>query len=234
MDWRRALSRARENPGMAIGLGRALLRGAYYRWKFRLLGRRVIIGRRFRVTGRLDIQGPGTVIFGDDCAVISSRLQITTPWTHSPDAMIRFGDRVLLTGTRIGCQRLVEVADGAGLSDARIMDTDFHSTAITGEPRHNTTGVAKPIRIRRNAWVGAGAFILKGSDIGENAVVSAGSVVASKVPPNVVVLGNPARVVWRLTPPAKADAPARPAGATTDGAAGADLSQSGIRSEAAR
>jgi acetyltransferase-like isoleucine patch superfamily enzyme len=176
----------------------AIGRGMYYRIKFRLTGQRVIIGRRFRVKGRLEIKGPGTVIFGDDCGVVSSRLSVTTPYTHAPEAVIRFGNHVLLTGTRLSCQARIDVGDGAGLSDARIMDTDFHALETGGRLRYNTPGKARPITIGRNAWLGAGSMVLKGVAIGENSVVGAGAVVASKVPPNCVVFGNPARVIWRL------------------------------------
>ncbi len=198
MDLRRVLRRAVTRPGATFKAVMALGRGWYYRLKFRLLGRRVVIGKRFRVYGRLDIRGPGTVIFGDDCAVVSTRLQLTTPYTHAPEAVIRFGNRVLLTGTRLGCQKLIEVGDCAGLSDARIMDTDFHALELGDGPRYNTAGRAKPVIIGRNAWLGAGSMVLKGVTIGENAVVGAGAVVASNVPPNTVVFGNPARVIWRL------------------------------------
>lgn len=197
-EWRAALRRAWEHPGLAWRIAIALARGAYYRTKFRLLGRRVIIGRRFRVVGPLDIRGPGTVIFGDDCTVLSSRLAPTTPYTNSPDAVIKLGNQVLLTGTRFGCQCRIEVGDGAGLSDARIMDTDFHALEARDRRRYNTAGVAKQVRIGANAWLGAGSMVLKGVTVGENAVVGAGSVVAFDVPPNAVVLGNPARVIWRL------------------------------------
>lgn len=207
MDLRGALRRAVTRPGATLRAIMALARGWYYRIKFRLLGRRVIIGKRFRVYGRLDIRGPGTVIFGDDCAVVSTRLQLTTPYTHAPEAVIRLGNRVLLTGTRLGCQKRIEVGDCAGLSDARIMDTDFHALELGDGPRYNTRGVAKPVVIGRNAWLGAGSMVLKGVTIGENAVVGAGAVVACNVPPNAVVFGNPARVIWRLrgkgTPPAR-------------------------------
>ncbi|MBC7790644.1 MAG: acyltransferase [Anaerolineae bacterium] len=198
MNWSNALGRAWERPGDAFSVAMSLARGSYYRVKFRMLGRRVLIGRRFRVTGRLEINGPGTVIFGDDCMVVSSRLSPTTPYTHAPDAVIRFGNRVRLTGTRLGCEKRIDVGDCAGLSDARIMDTDFHAVEVYDKPRYNTRGVSKPITIGKNAWVGAAAMILKGVRIGENSVVAAGSVVAQNVPPNVVVFGNPARVVWRM------------------------------------
>lgn len=187
-----------KRPGPTFRAALAIGRGLYYRIRYRLTGQRVIIGRRFRVQGRLEIKGPGTVIFGDDCGVVSSRMSVTTPYTHAPDAVIRFGNRVLLTGTRLSCQARIDVGDGAGLSDARIMDTDFHALETGGRLRYNTAGIAKPITIGPNAWLGAGSMVLKGVTIGENSVVGAGAVVASKVPPNCVVFGNPARVIWRL------------------------------------
>ena len=58
----------------------------------------------------------------------------------------------------------------------------------------------KDVRIKKNAWIGAGAIILPGVTIGENAVVGAGSVVTKDVAPNTVVAGNPARVIKQLNP----------------------------------
>ena len=56
----------------------------------------------------------------------------------------------------------------------------------------------KPVRIRRNVWVGANVTILPGVTIGENAVIGAGSVVTKDVPDNAVVAGNPARLIRYL------------------------------------
>lgn len=54
---------------------------------------------------------------------------------------------------------------------------------------------AKPIVIERNVWIAAGATIIGGVTVGENAVVAAGSVVTRDVLPNTFVGGNPARVI---------------------------------------
>lgn len=200
-----ALRRAWANPRLAFDTARGLLRGQYYRWKFKLLGRRVVIGRFFRVTGPLDIRGPGRVEFGDFCTVMSSRLRPTTPYTHSPDAVIRFGNRVMLTRTRLGCETRIDVDDDAGLAEAWIMDSDFHSIDVSDRPRYNTRGRSKPVHIGTNCWIGAGSIVLKGVRIGANAVVGAGAVVASNVPADCVVFGNPARVVWRVRSKPAAD-----------------------------
>jgi acetyltransferase-like isoleucine patch superfamily enzyme len=116
----------------------------------------------------------------------------------------------MLTRTRLGCETLIEVGDNAGLAESWIMDSDFHSVEPSDGPRYNTKGRSKPVSIGTNAWIGAGAMVLKGVTIGANSVVGAGSVVAAHVPANVVVFGNPARVVWRLRQPDGA----APAGAT--------------------
>lgn len=55
--------------------------------------------------------------------------------------------------------------------------------------------VCKPVHICRNAWIGAGATILPGVTVGENAVVAAGAVVTKDVAPNTIVGGNPARFI---------------------------------------
>ncbi|MCW3787285.1 DapH/DapD/GlmU-related protein [Plebeiibacterium sediminum] len=57
---------------------------------------------------------------------------------------------------------------------------------------------AKPVIIKRNATIGAGATILPGITVGENAVVTAGSVVTKDVSANTVVAGIPAKVIEEI------------------------------------
>lgn len=55
------------------------------------------------------------------------------------------------------------------------------------------------VHIGRNVWIGAGAIILPGVTIGENSVIGAGSVVTRDIPPNVVAVGNPCRVMREIS-----------------------------------
>jgi maltose O-acetyltransferase len=57
---------------------------------------------------------------------------------------------------------------------------------------------AAPISIEDGAWLGSGAIVCPGVTIGENAVVGAGSVVTGDLPPGVLAVGNPCRVVREL------------------------------------
>ena len=52
--------------------------------------------------------------------------------------------------------------------------------------------------IKKGASIGANATILPGVTVGENAMVGAGAVVTKDVPPNVVVFGNPAKIMRKL------------------------------------
>jgi maltose O-acetyltransferase len=52
----------------------------------------------------------------------------------------------------------------------------------------------RPVRIGRNVWIGAGAIILPGVSVGDDALIGAGSVVTRYVPAGATAFGNPARV----------------------------------------
>jgi acetyltransferase-like isoleucine patch superfamily enzyme len=63
------------------------------------------------------------------------------------------------------------------------------------EPAQRRAVTGKPIAIGKNVWIAAGAIVIGGVTVGENSVVAAGSVVTRDVPANVLVGGNPARVI---------------------------------------
>jgi maltose O-acetyltransferase len=64
------------------------------------------------------------------------------------------------------------------------------------DPATRATGLefGRPVRIGRNVWIGAGALVLPGVTIGDDALVGAGSVVTRDVPAGAIVVGNPARL----------------------------------------
>jgi maltose O-acetyltransferase len=66
------------------------------------------------------------------------------------------------------------------------------------EARRQKWEAAQPITIGDNVWLGGGVIVLPGVSIGADTVVGAGSVVVRDLPPGVVAVGNPARIVRRL------------------------------------
>ncbi len=56
-----------------------------------------------------------------------------------------------------------------------------------------------PVKIGRNCWIGAGAIIVPGVTIGDNSVIGAGAVVTKDIPPNVLAVGNPCRVLREIS-----------------------------------
>lgn len=55
---------------------------------------------------------------------------------------------------------------------------------------------SKGIRIGNNVWIGAGACILDGAEIGNGVIIVPNSVVSIKAPDNVILQGNPAKVIF--------------------------------------
>jgi maltose O-acetyltransferase len=66
---------------------------------------------------------------------------------------------------------------------------------IDPEQRRSGLEAAKPITIEDNVWLGGGAIVLAGVTIGRDTVVGAAAVVTKDLPPGVVAVGNPARVI---------------------------------------
>lgn len=59
--------------------------------------------------------------------------------------------------------------------------------------------IALPIRVGDNVWIGANVSVLPGVTIGSNTVIGAGSVVNKDIPSGVIAVGNPCRVMRKIT-----------------------------------
>jgi maltose O-acetyltransferase len=64
--------------------------------------------------------------------------------------------------------------------------------------RNSGKEYAKPITIGDNVWIGGRAIINPGVTVGNNVVIASGAVVTKNIPDNVVVGGNPARIIKEI------------------------------------
>jgi acetyltransferase-like isoleucine patch superfamily enzyme len=95
----------------------------------------------------------------------------------------------------------VEIEDGVFIGHGVTFINDSYPRAVTPDGQLQTESdwkVEKTI-IRRGASIGSGSTILSNVEIGENAIVGAGSVVTRDVPANAIVAGNPAKLFRYLS-----------------------------------
>ncbi len=121
----------------------------------------------------------------------------TTLLTDVKNATIAIGANSRINGAYIHAQDSITIGQNCVVaSGVNIIDTNGHELYSTDR----TVNRDKPekIEIGNNVWIGLNAIILKGTIIGDNSVVSAGSVVKGNFPANSLIMGNPATVVKTL------------------------------------
>lgn len=108
----------------------------------------------------------------------------------------RIGRRVKVSSHSFICEG-VEIEDDVFVGHGVVFINDRYPRAVTESGQVQTETDWQVIRttVRRGASIGSGSTVLCGVEIGEGAMVGAGSVVTKDVPPGVIVAGNPARVL---------------------------------------
>jgi len=108
----------------------------------------------------------------------------------------KVGRRVKISSHTFICEG-VTIEDEAFIGHGVTFTNDLYPRATTASGALQTDADWKvvPTVVRRGASIGSGSTILCGIEIGEGAIVGAGSVVTKDVPPGTIVAGNPARVL---------------------------------------
>jgi acetyltransferase-like isoleucine patch superfamily enzyme len=99
----------------------------------------------------------------------------------------------------------VTIEDGVfiGHSVTFINDSFPRATAEDGQLQTESDWKVEKTVVKKGASIGSGSTILSNVVIGENAIVGAGSVVTKDVPPNAIVVGNPAKILRYLNKESK-------------------------------
>lgn len=110
------------------------------------------------------------------------------------EAKLTIGANTYLTSdSHIEVQKLIEIGNDCAISwGVTIIDSDHHKII-----KNQSSGqiVTEMVSIGNHVWIGCNSTILKGTIIGENSIVAAGSVVKGVFPPNSLIAGNPAKAV---------------------------------------
>jgi len=111
----------------------------------------------------------------------------------------KVGRRVKVSSHTFICEG-VEVEDQVFIGHGVVFINDPYPRAVNADGELQTERDWKVVRtvVRRGASIGSGSTILCGVEVGEDAIVGAGSVVTRSVPPGTIVAGNPARVLRKI------------------------------------
>ena len=135
-----------------------------------------------------------------------TRVFTWTSFNVEPTGCVEVGEDSTLVGAVFMCAERIKVGNRVVISyNVTLADSDFHprdpelrrQDAIANSPEGDRSQrppyESKPIIIGDDVWIGIGAIILKGVQIGVGARIQAGAVVTSDVAAGTTVAGNPAR-----------------------------------------
>ena len=157
----------------------ALARGCGWIYRLRhAYSRRVRIEAGLLAEGfeALRIEGPGSVSIGRNTKV-----------RRSNGFPVSIGAGSELGGVEILCGGEVSLGERTLAANCRIQDVDFAEPRLDSEPR--------AVRLGTGVWLGLCSLVLKQSEIGDWAIVAAGSVVERTVGGRALAVGNPARPI---------------------------------------
>ncbi len=144
-----------------------------------------------KISPRAEVELSGNVKFGHSCRVSSF-------------TKIKASDGPLIIGSRCGFGTGCFIASGEkGLIIGDNLVCGPNVVIIASNYRYDKLGVhlhdqgitSKGIRIGNNVWIAAGSVVLDGSNIGDNSIIVANSLVSRRHPPNTILQGNPAKPV---------------------------------------
>ncbi len=155
--------------------------------RFQLIAANVKLGKGVRIFGFTNLYG---CEIGDE-VMIGTFVEIQKG--------VKVGNRCKISSHTFICEGVtLEDETFVGHNVTFINDRYPRSTNPEGRPQTEADWKCIPTLVKRGASIGSGATLLCGVTVGEFAIVGAGSVVTTDVPPYTVVAGNPARMLKKL------------------------------------
>jgi acetyltransferase-like isoleucine patch superfamily enzyme len=161
-------------------------------WFFSFIWRSSLgaVGEGTTISPKVTFMKPRQISFGKKCKV-SSDVRFLT---DTEDGRLVIGDNCV-----VGVQVLIDFSGGIEVGAG----TEFSEQVIvyTHDHAHHDFSIiaAKPLSIGSHVRFGARSIVLPSvGEIGDNSIIGAGAVVTKPVPPRVLVVGNPARIVREI------------------------------------
>lgn len=149
----------------------------------------------------INIKKNSKLIIGNNVKINSSNrkyhINMSSPvklYADRDGATIEIGCNTRIHGSCIHAYDSIIIGKNCLIAgNCQIFDGNGHDLYLDDpSTRIKTCGSSKPITIGNDCWIGANSFILPGTQLGNNCVVSAGSVVRGKFSSNSLIGGNPA------------------------------------------
>jgi len=168
-------------------------------------------GKRFAKFGeRSVICFPATTIFNEQYIEIGSDTMIGEHVALSAgmipgqqcltNPVVRIGDRCLIgRGSGIVGHFSIDIGNDVWTGHHVYITDQNHGYEDIAKPISQQSQSERAVKIGDGSWLGHGAVVLPGSQIGRHVVIGANSVVTGIIPDNCVAVGSPARVIKRYT-----------------------------------
>ena len=164
------------------------------------------VGARFQMEQLPYIVGHGRILIGSGVRLSGKPSIAFSNRSNDGEPALYIGDDTFIGhGCAFGIMRSVRIGNRCLLAGGtRIQDNDGHPLdaveRAAGKPPPADS--VATVSLGDDVWIGSGATILKGVTIGPRSIIGARAVVTRDVPPDVIVAGNPARIVKELSPTA--------------------------------
>ncbi len=145
------------------------------------------------IESRIYISGSNNVInIGENC-----KLKNTEIWIEDEFCELTIGEKTTIEKAQLAVtepySKLTLGEDCMLARNIEIRTGDSHS--VIDNSSKQRINYAQNIDIGNHVWIGSRAMILKGVNIGENSIISAGAIVTTNVPKNVIMAGIPAKII---------------------------------------
>lgn len=173
----------------------------------------VKIGNNYKIFNKVYLSGKGKVVIGDNFRFYSgggfnpiSRNIAGSIYTMTEKSTIVIGNNVGISSSCLWAKDKIVIGDNVNIgANCVIIDNDAHphSYIMRRKDYVEREGIVKyldnipsaPIIIGNDVWIGMQCMLLKGVKIGDRTIVAAGSVVTNNIPSDVIVGGNPCKII---------------------------------------